>query len=107
MPTCSGALAQHGAAFGYLLGAADLAVHGATEVAIVGEPQSPDFAALTAAVARQYLPALVLAGGQPGVSVYFVRGEQLAPVTRPGTTALDAVRQLIAGPTRAERDSGA
>jgi peptidoglycan hydrolase-like protein with peptidoglycan-binding domain len=38
--------------------------------------------------------------------VYFVQGEQLAPVTRPGTTALDAVRQLIAGPTRAERGRG-
>ena len=28
------------------------------------------------------------------------------PVTRPGATPLDAVRQLIAGPTRAERDRG-
>jgi hypothetical protein len=36
------------------------------------------------------------------VSVYFLQGEQLAPVSRPGTTALDAVRQLIAGPTQAE-----
>ena len=40
------------------------------------------------------------AAAQPHVSVYFLRGEQLARVTRPGTTALDAVRQLIAGPTR-------
>jgi len=40
------------------------------------------------------------------VSVYFVRGEQLRAVSRPGTTALDAVRQLIAGPTRAERALG-
>src|SRR3954468_15008470 len=46
------------------------------------------------------------AAGQPHVSVYFVQGEQLTPVTRPGTTALDAVRQLIAGPTRAERGRG-
>ena len=59
-------LAQHGAAFGHLLGAADLAIHGATEVAIVGEPQAPDFTALTGEVARQYLPALVMAGGPPG-----------------------------------------
>jgi spore germination protein GerM len=35
--------------------------------------------------------------------VYFLQGEQLAHVTRPGATPLDAVRQLIAGPTRAER----
>jgi spore germination protein GerM len=35
--------------------------------------------------------------------VFFVRGEQLEPVSRPGTTALAAVQQLIAGPTRAEK----
>jgi uncharacterized protein YyaL (SSP411 family) len=58
-------LEQHAAAFGYLLGAADLAIHGATEVAIVGDPGSADFGALTAEVARHYLPALVLAGGAP------------------------------------------
>jgi hypothetical protein len=46
------------------------------------------------------------AAGKPHVSVYFVQGEQLAPVTRPGTTALDAVRQLIAAPTRAEYRRG-
>jgi hypothetical protein len=39
---------------------------------------------------------------QPQVPVYFLQGEQLARVDRPGATPLDAVRQLIAGPTRAE-----
>ena len=39
----------------------------------------------------------VCGAAQPHVSVYFLRGEQLARVTRPGTTALDAVRQLLAG----------
>jgi Sporulation and spore germination len=52
------------------------------------------------------IAATASAAGQPQVSVYFVQGEQLTPVTRPGTTALDAVRQLIAGPTRTERDRG-
>jgi uncharacterized protein YyaL (SSP411 family) len=66
LETLAEPLAQHGAAFGHLLGAADLAIHGATEVAIVGNPDSADFRALTAAVARHYLPALVLAGGSPG-----------------------------------------
>ncbi len=66
LETLAAPLAQHGAAFGYLLGAADLAINGATEVAIVGDPQREDFRALTAEVARQYLPALVLAGGAPG-----------------------------------------
>jgi Sporulation and spore germination/L,D-transpeptidase catalytic domain/Putative peptidoglycan binding domain len=36
------------------------------------------------------------------VAVYFLRGEQLAKVTRPGATPADAVRQLVAGPRAAE-----
>jgi Sporulation and spore germination/Putative peptidoglycan binding domain/L,D-transpeptidase catalytic domain len=43
---------------------------------------------------------------QPRVSVYFVQGEQLVPVSRPGATALAAVRQLLAGPTRTEYRDG-
>jgi hypothetical protein len=46
------------------------------------------------------------ATAQSRVSVYFLRGEQLAIVQRPGTTPLDAMRQLIAGPTRAELQQG-
>jgi peptidoglycan hydrolase-like protein with peptidoglycan-binding domain len=46
------------------------------------------------------------ASGGPHVHVYFVQGEQLRPVVRPGRTARDAVRQLIVGPTRAERRHG-
>ena len=53
----------------------------------------------------------LLAGGsasaaRPGLSVYFLRGEQVAPVSRSGSTALDAVRALLGGPTRAERARG-
>ena len=62
MPEVRDPLAQQGLAFGHLLGAADLAIHGATEVAVVGDPSAADFRALTAEVARQYLPALVMAG---------------------------------------------
>jgi hypothetical protein len=43
---------------------------------------------------------------KPRLSVYFVRGEQVAPVTRSGATALEAVRALLAGPTRAESTHG-
>ena len=57
--------------------------------------------------------ALLLASGagpssaaQARVSVYFVQGEQLAAGTRQGSRPLDAVRQLIAGPTRAEVSRG-
>jgi uncharacterized protein YyaL (SSP411 family) len=66
LETLAAPLAQHGSAFGHMLGAADLAIHGATEVAIVGDPASAEFRALTAEVSRQYLPALVMAGGTPG-----------------------------------------
>ena len=45
-------------------------------------------------------------GAQPRVPVFFLQGEQLAHVTRPGTTPLDAVQQLIAGPTRTELARG-
>jgi lipoprotein-anchoring transpeptidase ErfK/SrfK len=38
----------------------------------------------------------------PRLHVYFVQGEQLAGVARHGSTPSDAVRLLIAGPTRAE-----
>jgi hypothetical protein len=39
-------------------------------------------------------------------TVYFLRGEQLAPATRTSATPLDTVRQLIAGPTKSERMRG-
>lgn len=50
--------------------------------------------------------ATAAAVGHRHIRVYFVQGEQLAPLTRPGATALDAVRQLVAGPTRAELGRG-
>ena len=53
-------------AFGHLLGCADMELHGAIEVALVGSRQSPQLRALERAVAAEYLPALVLAGGPPG-----------------------------------------
>jgi peptidoglycan hydrolase-like protein with peptidoglycan-binding domain len=43
---------------------------------------------------------------QTRVPVFFLQGEQLARVDRTGTTPLDAVRALIAGPTRAEAVKG-
>ena len=49
--------------FGHALGAADMAVNGAIEVAIAGDPAADDFSALTSEVARHYLPSLVMAGG--------------------------------------------
>jgi Sporulation and spore germination/L,D-transpeptidase catalytic domain/Putative peptidoglycan binding domain len=42
----------------------------------------------------------------PHLPVYFVQGEQLAGVARQGSSPLDAVQRLIAGPTRAEVSRG-
>jgi uncharacterized protein YyaL (SSP411 family) len=56
-------LVRYPTAFGYLLGAADLAVHGATEVAILGAKGEPGFEALVRETATRYLPSLVLAAG--------------------------------------------
>jgi hypothetical protein len=55
-------------AFGHLLGCADMEIYGAIEVALVGSTQSPEFRALERAVAAQYVPSLVLAGGSPGTN---------------------------------------
>ena len=55
-------------AFGHLLGCADMELHGAIEVALVGRRGSSKFRALETAVATHYVPSLVLAGGPPGES---------------------------------------
>jgi hypothetical protein len=52
-------------AFGHLLGAADMELYGAIEVAIVGETSSASFTALERTVGEKYVPSLVLAGGPP------------------------------------------
>ena len=64
------------------------------------------FLALGALVVSTLLAGAAGAAGQSRIHVYFVQGEQLVAAPRPGATALDAVRQLVAGPTRAERGRG-
>jgi uncharacterized protein YyaL (SSP411 family) len=61
-------MARYPSAFAHLLLAADMHVHGAVELALVGDPRSADFGALATAAAGVYVPSLVLAGGRPGVS---------------------------------------
>jgi uncharacterized protein YyaL (SSP411 family) len=53
-------------AFGHLLGCADLEINGAIEVALVGDVESAAFKTLERAVGEQYVPSLVLAGGEAG-----------------------------------------
>lgn len=71
--------------------------------------------AIYSGAAAAVIAALLAAGtaarstaapSRPHVHVYFVQGEQLRPVVRPGRTARTAVRQLLAGPTRSERHHG-
>jgi uncharacterized protein len=66
LETLAEALARFAPAFGHMLGAADMAVHGSVEVALVGQSTAEDFRALVREVAAHYVPALVLAGGEPG-----------------------------------------
>jgi uncharacterized protein YyaL (SSP411 family) len=58
-------LARYPSAFGHALGAAELAVHGATEVAIIGASGEERFDSLVRETAERYLPSLVLAAGPP------------------------------------------
>ncbi len=58
-------MVRHGPAFGHLLGAADMAIHGAVEVAIAGRLDAADTRALLETIASRYVPALALAGGEP------------------------------------------
>ncbi len=58
------ALAHHPSAFGHLLGVADMALYGATEVALVGDPDSEPFRTLEGTLGGRYVPALVLVGGE-------------------------------------------
>jgi uncharacterized protein YyaL (SSP411 family) len=59
-------------------------VHGATEVALVGEPTSPDFAALSHVVAERYVPSLVFAGGTSadGERIALLEGRTVREGTR-------------------------
>jgi hypothetical protein len=42
----------------------------------------------------------------PTLKVWFLQGEQMVPVARPGSTAADAVAALLAGPTPTEKSRG-
>jgi uncharacterized protein YyaL (SSP411 family) len=63
LETIAEPMARYPTAFGHALGAADMAVRGAIEVAIAGAPTDVRFRALATAVAGRYVPSLVLAGG--------------------------------------------
>ncbi|MEP6621941.1 MAG: thioredoxin domain-containing protein [bacterium] len=64
LETVAEPMARYPTAFGHWLGAADLVVRGAVEVAIAGDPGDARFKALGRAVSERYVPSLILAGGE-------------------------------------------
>jgi len=66
LETLSEPMARHPLAFGHALCAADMAVHGAVEVALVGDPRSAALRALGAVVGQRFVPSRVLVAGAPG-----------------------------------------
>jgi len=68
LETLAEPMTRYPTAFGHLLGCADMEINGAIEVAIVGDTRAAGFKALERAVAEQYVPSLVLAGGLTGNS---------------------------------------
>jgi uncharacterized protein len=64
LETLAEPMARYPMAFGHALGAADIAVRGAVEVAIAGDPGDRAFGSLAREVANRYVPSLVLAGGE-------------------------------------------
>jgi hypothetical protein len=64
-------------------------------------------AVLVAVAALALVSGVRAASAQSGtVKVWFLHGEQMESVNRPGTTGEDAIRQLLAGPTAAEARRG-
>ncbi len=60
------AMMKYPTAFGHALGAADMSINGAIELAIIGDFEERDFKALAAVAAEKYVPSLVVAAGAPG-----------------------------------------
>ena len=69
---------RYPSAFGHMLGAADMAVNGAVEVAIAGVPAEKNFKALLHVLAAHYVPSLVLAGGSAESGVALMEGRAAA-----------------------------
>ena len=77
LETLATPLIRYPTAFGHMLGAADMAVNGAVEVAIAGKPGEKTFAALEHEVASHYVPSLVLAGGSsPADQIALLAGRE-------------------------------
>ena len=106
LETIAEPMARFPTAFGHALGAADLAVRGAVEVAIVGDVSDARFDALTRAVSDVYVPSLIMAGGAPNDAIALMAGRGSSVPTayvcrhntcqQPTTDPLELRSQLMA-----------
>jgi len=78
LETLATPLMRYPSAFGHLLGAADMAVNGAVEVAIAGVPAEKTFKSLLHELARHYVPSLVLAAGSDESGIALMQGRSTA-----------------------------
>jgi uncharacterized protein YyaL (SSP411 family) len=74
LETLASPMIQYPSAFGHMLGALDMTVNGAVEVAIAGTPGKPDFQALVHETAVNYVPSMVLAGGSDSHGIALMEG---------------------------------
>ncbi|HKY98173.1 MAG TPA: thioredoxin domain-containing protein [Gemmatimonadaceae bacterium] len=74
LETLASPMIQYPSAFGHMLGALDMTVNGAVEVAIAGTPGSGDFQALVHETAVNYVPSMVLAGGNDLQAIALMEG---------------------------------
>jgi uncharacterized protein YyaL (SSP411 family) len=64
-------MARYPTDFGHMLSSADLAVHGAVTLVVVGDSRNAAFRRLAAAAAPLYIPSLILAGGPAADAAHF------------------------------------
>ena len=95
LETIAEPMARYPTAFGHALGAADMLVRGAVEVALVGVVGGALFDELAAVVAGQYVPSLVLAGGGDVEGIALMAGRSGA-----SATAYVCRRYACSAPTR-------
>jgi uncharacterized protein YyaL (SSP411 family) len=81
LETLAEPMARYPTAFGHALGAADLAVRGAIEVALAGAAEDARHQALAQVAAARYLPSLVLAGGTDADGIALLEGRSAGEPT--------------------------
>jgi uncharacterized protein len=74
--TLAPSMSRYPAAFGHLLGVADMLINGAVELAIVGDVGANDFVAMQRSAGEQYVPSLVIAGGRSSKRMALLEGRE-------------------------------